>query len=548
MNGSRRYRPSVAGHDFDGADDLRFREESSHLEKFYEEDADESETYVREITDAPSEWFLVFFMLMSCGYMLPWTSLGSLITYYKEAYSADFYVKLYCAYYLPGLPVALIQFRYDVYLDLKYGSQNTYLTRGLISFAVMMLILISLLWLKSQAALISLFVLLGICVSLCHGTASMLASMYPPSAIAYLQTGFRCPEIYTLIAVSTLHLGKNAQISSLNTFYILTSGIVLIGASSWTYVVMDEKSKIFFDIKDNRYHQFDSKERIPLLGNKKEIRTDNDSALKKKIKRMEMYTNDIVRIVVDDDLDDYANDPIVLDIDAIYKNKNTVSVCNINENNNDNNNNNNNNNNDNINVSNSSNDSNEEIDATNVSSSSNVSAMKHVDARKEILGVENENENRDKITSKDEKIHVNKNRDESHSGNENDNDNDYDFIYNKPIVKNNALSKFSSYAKRLAHTRNLLERVEKAAMILQSNQNDEYTMNEEIFQKVFPLCLALFIVMWCSIFQASFFAYVSSSKGREIEQILYFVRLFSDLIGRPLTRLPRPCFLKVRFN
>ena len=84
-------------------------------------------------------------------------------------------------------------------------------------------------------------------------------------------------------------------------------------------------------------------------------------------------------------------------------------------------------------------------------------------------------------------------------------------------------------------------------MQLQLSPSDLYTMDDALFNKIFPLCLALFVVMWCSIFQASFFAYVtSSSKNREIEQILYFVRLFADLIGRPLTRLPRPSFLKVR--
>lgn len=66
-------------------------------------------------------------------------------------------------------------------------------------------------------------------------------------------------------------------------------------------------------------------------------------------------------------------------------------------------------------------------------------------------------------------------------------------------------------------------------------------------QRILPLRLALFVLMFFSIFQASFLAYVTSSvKHRDIEQILYFVRLFSDLLGRPLTRILRFSFLKVR--
>ncbi len=70
----------------------------------------------------------------------------------------------------------------------------------------------------------------------------------------------------------------------------------------------------------------------------------------------------------------------------------------------------------------------------------------------------------------------------------------------------------------------------------------------EIAVTVRPLCLALFLTMTTSIFQASFFAYASStdtSGNTNIEQILYFTRLFLDLAGRPLaTLLPRPWFVK----
>jgi sterol desaturase/sphingolipid hydroxylase (fatty acid hydroxylase superfamily) len=73
---------------------------------------------------------------------------------------------------------------------------------------------------------------------------------------------------------------------------------------------------------------------------------------------------------------------------------------------------------------------------------------------------------------------------------------------------------------------------------------EDASMRDAVYRKVFSLCLALFITIWCSIFQASFFAFCDSPQGRDIEQILYFVRLFSDLLGRPLTRLPRPWFLQ----
>lgn len=418
----------------------------------YNGDAEQSEPYIRGIANAPSEYFLAFFMLMSCGYMLPWTSLGSLITYYKATYSASFYVKLYCAYYLPGLPISLLQYKYDVYLDLKYGSQRTYLFRGMISYVVMMGILISLIWLKSRIALIILFVLLGVCGWLCHGTASMLVSMYPPSAIAYLQTGFRCPEIYTIIAVSALHLGKSATIPNLNIFYALTSSMISIGAVSWAIVVMDKKSKDFFDIKDNRVYATDLSEAMPLLRNEKYISSSNW--------QYEQRNKFIDKVTVDSAYDQQE----VLIVDSNYNSSTAVNK--------------------------------------------NDSRMSEGGHTPEALCSD-----------------------------------PIDSAFN---AENN-FSRFSSYASPIAHTRSLLRSVERAAMQLQLRPGDMYTMDDALVQKILPLCVALFVVMWCSIFQASFFAYVtSSSKGREIEQVLYFVRLFADLIGRPLTRLPRPSFLEVR--
>ena len=165
----------------------------------------------------PSDCFLVLFVLISFGYMLPWTALGSLISYYKARYGASFYVKLYCAYYLPGLPFALLQYKYDTYVDSIFTSKYTYLFRGLLSYIIVIGVLVMMIFSPSEKMLILLFSLLGadtflpsttwlysldnrdfdfhdfeipgVCAWLCHGTSSILASMYPRSAIANLQTG-----------------------------------------------------------------------------------------------------------------------------------------------------------------------------------------------------------------------------------------------------------------------------------------------------------------------------------------------------------------------
>ena len=548
-----RYSKLNAESDSDAVDDPRFAAYATHTDNYNESDLEQSEPYIREIMNAPSEYFLLFFLLMSCGYMLPWTSLGSLITYYKATYSAGFYVKLYCAYYLPGLPIALLQYRYDVYLDSKYGSQNTYLLRGLISFVIMMCILVSLVWIKSKSALIGLFVLLGVCGWLCHGTASMLASMYPPSAIAYLQTGFRCPEIYTIIAVSLLHLGKNATIPNLNIFYVMTSAIVFLGACSWAFVVLDDKSKDYFDIKDNRIYSSDiSSENVPLLRDRNGYKNVQNDLIKQKLITMDKNIGGTVKGIIDIDYD------ISTDVDCSHENGNenenddisSEIITKINGNSHEKN-------------SDTNEYDNDDINQITKISRINDNINSYANGNSNAINISDRNINTDTDNDNDN-LHDGKDGNgnntgpkviaievysssESHTQNNPENKK---FIIEKIEKKlpeqKNRFSRFSSYANPIARTRYLLQSVEKAALQLQiHNPNDNYKMNDEILQKMLPLCLALFVVMFCSIFQASFFAYVTSSSGREIEQILYFVRLFADLVGRPLTRLPRPFFLKV---
>lgn len=334
-------------------------------------DSDESSTF--ELSNFA-------FLLISFGYMLPWTSLGSLISYYKYNYSASFYVKLYCAYYLPGLPIAILQHNYDNLIDLKYGSHTAYLYRGLVAYSLTMIVIISMIWCRNEAVLIFLFVILGTCGWLCHGAATMLASMHTAAAIAYLQTGFRCPEIYALIAVEIFDIGRSPTEMHLKLFFVTTALFVFSGLFSWIYIVDTPKSIQCFDEKDHNVltselsHGYE--ESVPLLEN---------------------------------------------DIEHSHKSK----------------------------------------------------------------------------------------------------------------EDNRTPKKYTGYVRPLRKAQRFLKECESKIR------------QDTIFQDITPLCIALFLTIFSSIFQAAFFAYVESSSNRDIEQILYFVRLFCDFLGRPLTRLPRPAFIRV---
>ena len=75
---------------------------------------------------------------------------------------------------------------------------------------------------------------------------------------------------------------------------------------------------------------------------------------------------------------------------------------------------------------------------------------------------------------------------------------------------------------------------------------DEEETHEVVSARIYPCRVAIFLNIWSSIFSAGFFAYVKSAGHIDTELVLYFVRLFSDLVGRPLTRLPRPGWLQTK--
>ena len=160
----------------------------------------------------------------------PFFAPGSLISYFKAKQGADFYVKIYCAFYLPGLPISLLQQRYDEGVDRKLGSANAFMLRVLLGMAIKIGMLLYMpfvpfMFPQSQVPSVMLvcMVLVGAFTWMIHGTACQLCAMFPPSSIAYLQTGFRTPEIYTVLMVATLGLTGDVSRGKIIAFYYVTA-------------------------------------------------------------------------------------------------------------------------------------------------------------------------------------------------------------------------------------------------------------------------------------------------------------------------------------
>jgi uncharacterized membrane protein len=354
-----------------------------------------------EVEHVPKHYFVAF-AAASFGYMLPWTALGSLISYYKNIHGADFYVMIYCLYYLPGLPIAMLQYRYDDLFDNTLSSQRAYLLRGILGYVTMVCVIFAMIWYTDKASLMVGFLLLGITGWLCHGTASMLAAMYPVPAIACLQIGFRVPEIYSLLLVSALDLKSTATEAQLQSFHAITAFVVLSASLAWVMLVLNPTSATYFGAKDAR-----------LRDAAQEITESSGSNSKPGDEEVGLL--------------DWASETDAWGGDGV-----------------------------------------------------------------EFTTFDNNRHRRNHTTS------------------DRGSKDDIDKYSCNNIAFSAVIHKDSNHAK------------------------------------ILPLCAALAISVFSSIFHAAFFAYVSSDQDKSIEQTLYFVRLFADLCGRPLTFLPRPWFLQVR--
>lgn len=220
--------------------------------------------------DKDMKMYNLMFLLVACGYMSSWTAIGSLIPYFRSHYGADFYVKIYCAYYLPGLFVSLLQQRYDDVVDRWLGSWKAYMIRMCASFMLVIVLLVSLPFLPDIPDLrIFVMGIIGSFSWLMHGTACMLVSMFPPASTAWLQTGFRCPEIFTVVIVIMLDLEENPSKESLITFHFATAGLLVLGALSFVAIMNGPPAQHYLRAKDHVEKTSDM-EIIPLVQKKLE--------------------------------------------------------------------------------------------------------------------------------------------------------------------------------------------------------------------------------------------------------------------------------------
>ena len=177
-------------------------------------------------------------------------------------------MELYGVYYITGLPVSVLQQRYDTYWDMKFGSPKMYLFRGQMCFLIILgVVLLMPMVLLERGWMLVLMAALGVSSWMLHGTACMLASMVNTSAISALQTGFRTPELLAIIACYYLNIGSTASPGAIRIFFIMMAVLALCGLLSWTTLLLAPKIQSLLADKDRCVNELDMT-RAPLIDDK----------------------------------------------------------------------------------------------------------------------------------------------------------------------------------------------------------------------------------------------------------------------------------------
>jgi hypothetical protein len=455
---------------------------------------------------AKSRPLIFAFWFVSFAYMLPWTALGSLISYYKYHYSAHFYVKIYCAYYLLGLPVALLQFRFDEWVDRRAGSSAAFLTRGVLGYLCQVVVQVGLLFTTTSSAsteTVLLFALLGMVSWWLHGTASVMTALFPQAMIAYLQIGFRSPELFTVVVDSLWALGKYATEAHIRLLLQTNCLIALLAMVNWVVLVRSDCAQRYFENRDERMEEEarkQSRHAYQSIGTTGGSADDDDEESSSLLERRPQRPRQGQR----QPSGRYEGGEDKEDEDELEREWRAVVPL----------------------LSPSS-----SLSPLTLSPTSLLSSNSSSSSPSSLSPMNSHNDSQRKSATISFRPTTS---------------------LSSPALQSLSSSDKQQQQQQYQQHHHQQQQQQQPLLLVLHEAHDRLKAfligpdgEEEMFFAICVLSVALFVTMWSSIFQASFFAYVNSTSGRDIEQILYFTRLFCDLIGRPLTFFPRPVWFQV---
>lgn len=174
----------------------------------------------------------ILFFTSAMGSTIGWTSVLSNLVFYTDTLGIDSYLILNLVVFGPLLPVTIAQALWDLKLDKRFKSWNSFSFRGTVGYSITFVCLLLLPWASSSLTILAITSLfLGLSSAALHGMLKQMASFIYPNCgrlPAAVTAGLQASAILVLIVSVTSGFGRCANEKGLKLFYFSTAGMLLI--------------------------------------------------------------------------------------------------------------------------------------------------------------------------------------------------------------------------------------------------------------------------------------------------------------------------------
>lgn len=174
------------------------------------------------------------FFLISVTYTIGWTTISSELAYYKGLFGPSILLQLNLAYFLPSIPILVLQTYLDEHFDRRFGPGKA--TAFRFSFAIGGILGISLaypLLPEHRAPILACVALLGVASGILFGSSYQLVSRFPTSNTVALTLGYVASGPLVLLLNFVLGIGPHATLWQRTALFAAVTLVVLAGKVCW---------------------------------------------------------------------------------------------------------------------------------------------------------------------------------------------------------------------------------------------------------------------------------------------------------------------------
>lgn len=154
------------------------------------------------------------------------------------------------AYYLPVVPILLLQQQYDERMNLLYGYKLAYTTRIVLCYSLASGVALSFAYipLETEKTLLLLVLLLGIANGIQWGSFYQLASMYSSTCMTAFSIGFQASPILLLAPAQWIMKHPLCRGLGWKKYWAFSCGISILGMICFLVLINHKKSHGYLQV------------------------------------------------------------------------------------------------------------------------------------------------------------------------------------------------------------------------------------------------------------------------------------------------------------